>query len=291
MTNEKAQTNIDLVYWAASARKYGFKDQVKAAVAGGFTSMAITAETFKQAIADDIKPKDIAKIALDAGVPIHHFDTITDWSPIRYPSFLSGPLKERFDFSTEEILKMCEVLDIKTLLAFPCFEVDSVSEDELFKGFATLCDKVKPMGIRVDLEFVPFLGVPNLSAAWKIVNTANRSNSGLVIDIWHFVKGSSDLNFLRSIPADFLRNVQISDGYNTQIGSDLIEDCLNHRAFAGEGELPVNKILEILKNKGKLEMAGPETFSTLADQMTPKEVGKKDGDTIRNVLSLAGIEY
>ncbi|MGO3719385.1 MAG: sugar phosphate isomerase/epimerase family protein [Mesonia hippocampi] len=291
MTNENLQTKIDLVYWTASARKYGLRDQVKAAVAGGFTSMAITAETFKKAVIDGIKPNDIAKIASDAGVPIHHFDTITDWSPIRYPSYLSNSLKERFDFSTEEILKMCEVLDIKTMLAFPCFELDSVSDDELFKGFANLCDKVKSMGIRVDLEFVPFLGVPNLSSAWKIINTTNRSNSGLVIDIWHFAKGGSDMDLLRSIPAKFLRNVQISDGYNKQIGPDLIQDCLNHRSFAGEGELPVNEILEILQNKGELEMAGPETFSKLADGMTPSEVGKKDGDTIRNVLSLAGIKY
>lgn len=283
-TSNKIQ-RIDYVYWSASTRKYGFEEHVKAAKEGEFTSLAIAPETYKHAISKGITAKEMVMMASDAGTPIRHFDTITDWTPIRYPSFLKGPLLERFDVSSEEIFEMVDALEVQTILAFPGFELGSVPQDKLISGLANLCDEALKRNIRVDLEFAPFLGLPNLESAYEIVKGANRVNSGLLIDLWHFIKGNSSLELLSQIPGQYLKNVQVTDGYKNPPTSNLIEDGLGFRAFAGEGDLPILAILKILKNKGSVEMVGPETFSNIADGMTPEEAGKKDGQTVRNVIS------
>jgi 4-hydroxyphenylpyruvate dioxygenase len=228
-------------------------------------------------------------MAEDAGAPIRHLDTVTDWAPVRYPAWLDGPLKDRFDVSTDEIMSIVDAFSMQTILAFPGFDgTEGLELNVLADGFGRLVDRAQERGAMVQLEFTPVTGVKTLSDAWDIVRTAARPGSGLTIDIWHFYKGGLDLELLQQIPAEFLWSVQLTDGTKGPSAETLLEEGLNGRMFPGDGELPIQEVLEVLRATGNLRQAGAETFSAVANAMAPEDAGRLDGEKIRAVLVAAG---
>jgi len=281
---------LDLVFWPGSVRNLRFEDHVKAAAAGGFTSLAIAPDFVKEAGRRGKTMRDLVLIAEDAGVPIRHLDTITDWAPVRYPAWLEGQLRDRFDVTMDEGLAMAQALGVETILAFPGFDLSEAAPlDVLANGFGRLVDRAADIGAAVQLEFAPMLGVPNLASAWDIVRESARPGAGLMIDIWHFFKGGLDLGLLKSIPAEHLWSVQVSDGWVEARDESQLADGFYHRAFPGEGELPIVQVLEIVADKGNLRMVGPETFSAEADSLSASDAGLRDGDGTRAVLTSAGL--
>jgi sugar phosphate isomerase/epimerase len=280
----------DLVFWPACVCLRPFLDHVKAAAAGGFTSMAIAAETVDQALQSGLSIGQVRRIAEDAGVPIRHFDTVTGWTPIRVPPWAVPEMRARFDVPIEKVLEICHALGITNLLAVAGYPPDTVPQERLVEGFANLCDSVADAGMWVDLEFMPVLGLPDLAAAWAIVGAAGRSNSGILIDTWHFSKSHSDGALLKSIPPRYLRSIQLSDGYVAQRGDNLFEDMIFSREFPGEGELPVLELLKTVAAGGNLKHVGSEVFSSRANAMSALEAGVHSGETTRAMLAQAGLE-
>ena len=283
----------DLVFWPACVRFRPFREHVEAAVAGGFTSMAIAAETYYEAIGSGLSAADIKAMAEDAGVPVRHYDTLTGWAPIRVPEGAGAAMRARFDVPIEDALEICDALGLITILAVAGYPPDSLPFDTLVTGFADLCDRAAKMGIWVDLEFMPLLGLPTLADAWAIVSSAQRPNSGIMIDSWHLSKSdlNLDLDLLQALPPAHIQSAQLADGFREMRGADMVEDTLFHRAFPGEGEFPMLEILEILHAKGSLRRIGAEIFSHAANAMSAQEAGRRCGETTRAMLDRAAIVY
>lgn len=278
----------DLVFWPACVSQRPFREHVEAAAAGGFTSMAIAGETYSELRAA-LSAGEIRRMAEDAGVPIRHLDTLTGWAPIRAPQWAPPRMLARFDIPLERSLEICADLGIKNIGAVAGYSPGRVPPDVLIEGFGDLCDRVAADGVWVDLEFMPILGLPDLAAAWAIVGGAGRSNSGILIDTWHFAKSGSSLRELDDIPPHHLRSIQLSDGYRDQRGASLFEDMLQWRDFPGEGELPVLEILRAMWNRGGLRSIGSEVFSLRANGMSAIEAGVHSGGTLRDTLAAAHI--
>jgi sugar phosphate isomerase/epimerase len=175
--------------------------------------------------------------------------------------------KERF--SIERCLEICDQLQLRSILAVAGYDRGAFPLEILIEAFADLCDRAAQQEVWVDLEFMPFWGLPDLGTAWTIVQGAGRSNAGIMIDTWHFSKGAPDLELLRSLPAERFVNLQVADALQQQRGSTLVEDTVRYRMFPGEGELPLVEILSVLHAKGYLRSIGPKIFSDEADAMSP----------------------
>ena len=276
---------MDFVFWPACVRLHPFREHVEAAVAGGFTSLVVSTDTIDEAAQSGLSLPEMKRIAEDAGVPIRHYDSLTAWAPIRLPSWAPARMRARFDVSLARALDICDLLCVTNIVAVAAFPRNSVDQERLIEGFADLCDLVAKAGIRVELEFMPILGVPDLATAWDIVRGATRNNSGLMLDTWHFVKSGSSIELLRSIPGEYLRSIQLSDGYADLRGKDLFEDMIQWREFPGEGELPVLDLFKIASSVGKLRHVGPEVFSKRADSMAAREAGTRSGAAMRAILA------
>lgn len=276
----------DLVFWPACVSQRPFREHVEAAAAGGFTSMAIAGETYFELRAS-LSAGEIRRIAEDAGTPIRHLDTLTGWAPIRAPEWAPPRMLARFDIPLERSLEICADLGITNIGAVAGYPPGRVALDVLIEGFGDLCDRVAAAGVWVDLEFMPILGLPDLAAAWAVVGGAGRSNSGILIDTWHFAKSGSSLQMLDDIPPHHLRSIQLSDGYRDQKGANLFEDMLQWRDFPGDGQLPVLEILRALWTRGGLRSIGSEVFSLRANAMSAVEAGTRSGETLRATLAAA----
>ena len=87
----------------------------------------------------------------------------------------------------------------------------------------------------------PVTGSTNIvdaDAGRAIVETADRPNGGLCVDIWHHTRGSNDVEQLRRLSADQIVGVQMSDGpIEPTMPDDYVQDCLRYRVPPGQGEM------------------------------------------------------
>jgi sugar phosphate isomerase/epimerase len=281
--------DIDYVFWPAAVRTHPYRVQVAAAASGGFTSLAVAPITVHEARESGLSFRDMRSIAADAGIALSYLDTITDWAPIKFPANIDSFVTDRFRFTADEALEMCTELRLPSMLVVGGYDKGALPLSTLVDGFGKLCDRAAEIGVRVDIEFMPFWGLPDLASAWAIVDGAGRSNSGILVDIWHFSKGNPDFELLRTLPGDKLTAVQVNDGQTRQISGSLHDDAIRFRSFPGEGEFAVVEILKILWSKGHLRSIGAEVFSDAASALPPEAAGRKCAETLWNVLRAAGI--
>ena len=114
--------------------------------------------------------------------------------------------------------------------------------------FATLCDYAKPLGITVNLEFPWWTETGNLQTACTVLNTANRSNAGILVDMLHFHRSQSSLQALQQLPREWFHFAHVCDGpaANPVRMADILHEARSARMFPGEGAFGVRDILGCL---------------------------------------------
>jgi sugar phosphate isomerase/epimerase len=270
---------FDLVFWPASVRLKPYHDHVRAAVAGRFDSISLSWDVIQDELAAGRSIRDIRSFADDAGIALRHFDCLTDWAPQRLPPDNDPASCKRMDISVDHALDLFGELGTETVTVVGAYAPGSINLEQLVTGFGNFCDRAAVQGLWVDLEFMPFYGVQSLEAAWDIVGSAARSNSGILVDIWHFTKCGAPFDLLRSIPGQHLRSIQLSDGFVEQRGANIFHDTVSHRAFPLEGEMPVREVMAAMLAKGHLRNIGSEVFSDTANAMTAEQAGRRSWET------------
>ncbi len=261
---------VEHVFWHGSIGGGRWADHVAAAEAGGFTGLSTNPSTILNELEAGRSADGIVRLARDAGLSVHHFDIVTNWavpsSPDDRPTSLA-----RFDIPLDRCFEIIDALGLRTMNAIPAFHLSTMTTPQLVDCFGALCVRAASHGVWVDLEFMPFWGIPDLRTAWGIVEGANQANSGILVDTWHFCRGDPDWGLLAAIPDEKIVSVQLADGSASQVGPDLYADNKANRCFVGEGELPVGRVLAILAAKGCLQRVGPEIFS---DQIATMDVAQ-----------------
>jgi sugar phosphate isomerase/epimerase len=122
------------------------------------------------------------------------------------------------------------------------------NRERAHERFATLCDYAKPLGITVSLEFPWWTETGNLETATTVLNTVNRSNAGMLIDMLHFFRSNSSHEALKALPREWFHFAHVCDGPLT-ISPDMdsiLHEARSHRYFPGDGAFGVKDILVCL---------------------------------------------
>ncbi|MEW9674311.1 sugar phosphate isomerase/epimerase family protein [Ammoniphilus sp. 3BR4] len=139
--------------------------------------------------------------------------------------------------------------------------------------FAELCDLAKPLGLTVELEFVPIAAVNNLAGALDVLNTVKRDNAGLMIDVHHFHRSLDKVEDLDKVPREWFRFLHLCDAPEQIPNSkeEMTRILREERLYVGEeGGIDVgaivNRIPEIpcsieLPNLKRLKELGYEEFA------------------------------
>lgn len=114
---------------------------------------------------------------------------------------------------------------------------DDPEEARLTESFARLARLAAGFGLTVDLEFMPWTKVPDLSAARRIVEAAGEANGGVLIDALHYDRSTTTLAEVAALPRDRVHYVQFCDGPKDYDRSDagLIHVARQARLMPGEG--------------------------------------------------------
>jgi sugar phosphate isomerase/epimerase len=122
----------------------------------------------------------------------------------------------------------------------------SGERDYYIEKFAELCDLAKPLGLTVDLEYVPIAAVRNLAQAVDVLTTIQRSNAGLMIDMHHIHRVGDDPTELRTLPREWFHFAHLCDA-PAEIPTErqeMIRILREARLYVGEGGIDVARILE-----------------------------------------------
>lgn len=272
------------IFWAANVRTKSFKERLEAAAAGGFSEMSIFPIDVKHFTSTGVTLLQLRQQAAEQGVRISVLDPFAMWVPNTTPASWSTPSDLEFvNFSEDDIFRMADGLGVESVNLIETFGnvLDTEAAAERFAKLATRC---AAHGLRIQLEFMPFSGIPDIRKAWEIVRLANVTNGGLTFDTWHYYRGKVDDDLLHNIPGDRIFQIQFADA-KWQLNGTLVEDLLHYRLFPGEGDFPLKALAKTLMASGTDAAVGVELFSDRIDAMTPKEAGTKVAESLNNLLA------
>lgn len=112
--------------------------------------------------------------------------------------------------------------------------------------FAQLCPVAQACGVRLVCEFLPIFPLATLDMALEVIADHPSTVAGLLIDNLHLARSDGSVTDLANIARDRLPYLQIADApLHPPIGIEgLRNEALNTRQIPGEGELPIDDLLD-----------------------------------------------
>ncbi|MGV9797877.1 sugar phosphate isomerase/epimerase family protein [Mycobacterium sp. NPDC003449] len=277
----------DLVLWEANVRAHDFPGQLRAAAAGGFGHLGLTPSALLSAVEQCGGHAAARDMAADHGVRLDYLDTVTGWAPIRVPRTADDALRARFDFSMDDCFALVEQFEITSILAVGVFDGGAVAFGDMVDGFGALARRAQAHGAHVDLEFMPFWGVPDIHTARAIVEAAGCDNTGIMVDTWHFARGLPDIAALTAVAESVPVGIQVADGSARSLDPDPTYETTHLRDVPGEGQLDVVGILSAILSKQTPRSIGPEVFSDALDRLEPEIAGARLAEAIHKLTAEA----
>ncbi len=273
-----------MTFMSGSLARTPFRHQVAAAAAAGFDSVTIWPNVWRHAQRrDGLSLADMRAMLDHHGLVLTDADPCMDWvPPASSADAVRGPLRTRTPRA--EFFEVCAALGGTTIVATHMTDAP-LEADRDIEAFARLCDDAGEHGLRIALEFVPFSNVVDVTTAWHIVSQAGRPNGGLVVDLWHHVRGGGDDAALAAVPAERIYTVQLSDG-PALAPADLADEAMYHRLLPGQGAMDLARLVRLLERSGVRASVGPELYATGFEDRPPAEVARELYDATRRLLGV-----
>jgi sugar phosphate isomerase/epimerase len=138
--------------------------------------------------------------------------------------------------------------------------------DESVDRFGRCADLMVRAGARLALEMPPIGELNNISAALSVVDAVGYARASLMIDTFHFSRGSSTWSQLESFPLEALGYVQFDDALAPE-GDDVMHETLDRRTMPGEGELELWRFANTLMGRGWSGLVSVEVLSAELRQL------------------------
>ncbi len=107
----------------------------------------------------------------------------------------------------------------------------------IVERYAEICDRARPFGLTVDLEFPVFSRLTTLAEAAEIVRAADRPNGGVLIDTLYYHFARVGLEEIEALPRSWLHFLHVCDTTaaipTTSEGMRRI--ARDERLYVGEG--------------------------------------------------------
>jgi sugar phosphate isomerase/epimerase len=253
-----------------------FRERVEAAAAAGFDGIGLRAENFWDAQAAGLDGRAMCEIARDAGVPVLEVEYITAWGTAADRD-AAQQCKEQTVFT---MARTFGVSHLNTGL------IEKLPVETIVEAFADLCDRAGDLTIA--LEFMPYSGVPDLATAWRVLREANRTNSALIVDVWHWARAGMTAADLDLVPADRIVSVQLCDVLRTPM-EPMRSESLGHRLPPGHGHGDAAGLVRALQARDvRPEILAVEVIS---DELVARGVmhaAHTVATAARKVLDIAG---
>jgi sugar phosphate isomerase/epimerase len=146
--------------------------------------------------------------------------------------------------------------------------------DESLDRFGRCAEIIASAGAKLALEMPPVGELDHLPAALRVVDAVGRDLCCLLVDTFHFFRGSSTWSQLESLPLDALGYVQFDDAL-APAGEDVMADTMDRRAMPGEGELDLRRFAGTLVDRGWSGWVSVEVLSSEMRRLDVEEFASR----------------
>lgn len=186
----------------------------------------------------------------------------------------------------EQRLALCEQLQIKTLVvaADVATKPDAAQIERVRAMLAKAGDAAGEHDVRLAVEFQANAAFANnLETAVALVGECGHERVGVCLDTFHFWTGPSRVADLAYLNAENLLHVQVSDlaGVPRELAADA------DRILPGEGDLPLDTIVEHLRNIDYSGHVSIELMNPQIWQVPPRQFGEIAMTSVRRLLGQA----
>lgn len=251
------------------------EQRIREAAKAGFTGFGLVHNDLKIYLADHTL--DDLKQAFESNGMIYvELEFLTDWwEP-------EGTDKRReSDATLRLLLDACAVLHPHHVKVGPDITGGEYDLATWAAAWYRISDAFASAGTVIALEFMPFSNIATLDQAVELVRTAGHPAGGLMIDMWHIMRGGErQLAQLKDVPLELIQGVELDDGNLDQVGTGY-EDTVLRRHIPGQGDWPVHELIAILTDKG---WPGPWGVEILSETYRVRPLDEALPDVVASTL-------
>lgn len=222
-------------------------EQIEAAAASGFALVGLRlvaplgVALQHDVVADPRLRREVGAALLATGVRLYDVDalTIAQGRDVR-------ALQKHVETAAELGAALVQVV------------VEDADESRSVDQFAALCDLAAACGLDVALEFMRWRAVRTIGDAAALIDRAGRSNATICLDCLHLVRSGGTPADVARVGAQRIGYVQLCDAPLADPGdAGLLAEARGGRLFPGEGELPLDAMLDALAPATVLTIEAP----------------------------------
>lgn len=150
--------------------------------------------------------------------------------------------------------------------------------EETIDRFGRCADRVLASGARLALEMPPIGELNSIGAARRVVEAVGTERAALMVDTFHFCRGTSTWDELQSLPLESLGYVQFDDALAPE-GDDVMNDTMNRRTMPGDGEFPLERFVSTLASRGWSGLVSIEVLSADLRRLDVAEFARQAYET------------
>jgi 4-hydroxyphenylpyruvate dioxygenase len=247
-------------------------DKLEAAAAAGFDAI----ELFENDLLTfDGTPREVQRMASDLGLAISLFQPFRDFEAMPEPF-----RKRNLDRAERKFDVMGE---LGTDLILVCSNVQEAAADDDARASADLAElgaRAARRSLRVGYEALAWgRHVRTWSHAWRLVQSANHSAVGLILDSYHTLALGDDAAAIAALPGERIFFVQLAD--SPQLAMDVLTRSRHFRNFPGQGDLDVTGFVRAVLASG---YAGPLSLEVFNDSFRASPPRQNSVDGLRSLI-------
>jgi sugar phosphate isomerase/epimerase len=223
---------------------FSLEDRAKAASKAGYTGMGLV---HADLMANKAKMGfgGIQRVLDDNGIKHIEVEFLNDW----YLD-MSDPRRKESDKMRRDLLECAAALKARNFkICGMLFDENPPNIPLMRDEFAKLCEEARPLGANVIIEMMPFTNIRTIDDSVAIIGGAKQANGGLLLDIWHVVRGNIDYSEIAKVPAEMLMAIELDDANRDVVGT-LFEDTRFQRRLCGEGAWDVPGFIDAMLRAG-----------------------------------------
>jgi sugar phosphate isomerase/epimerase len=242
-----------------SPSRWSLEQRVIGAASAGFSGIGVAWQEYRAWRQAGLPDRSMAALASEHGVRVAELEFLHGWAS-------DDPVIRQTSSEAEDLLWMMADLfrarhvnvgDIGVGLGPASF-------GSLVERFSSLCDRAARHGLLVGYEWFPRTILPDLAAALRLVERADRKNAGLVVDVVHLVRAYGDAaeEVIRTLPPGRVVAVQLADGDASQVG-----------LYAGRPEVEESKAVSSFPSPLSRRLPGHGSFDLVSLLRALAEIG------------------
>lgn len=252
-----------------TASPVSLADRARAAGTAGYKGLGFGSDDIACLLAT-LGAQEINSILSDNGLVHRELEVLLDW-------FVEGERRKASDKLRHRLLDAAQAIGACHIKVGGDLSGKAWPMDLLVEEFALLCDQAAGAGTAITIELFPTSNLADLQTGRAVVEGADRANGGLLLDIWHMVRGNIQLESIASLPGGLINHIELDDGALLP-ASDYLTDTIYHRLTPGEGEFPLREFLEVVAATGYQGRYGVEILSETYRSMPVDKAAKTSFD-------------